>query len=358
MKTMERRSFLKGLAATGVTAVGMASTGPLVYKGFAAKKMEDIGECKSVKITCVSETSWFDSPRMLKDIQDAGGAMVCQYDIPWTQDNIGGYIALIEVEQLDGTKHIIQLDTGWEQGWTDYVMQKSGLDKLLQDKKVDVLFMSHEHEDHLWGLKSTLKRYQNIPMIIPNTFYPEGKAMLKGKYKNDKSKVYNDVPHTGELMEVSADKLVKLYPGVAIKMFDIPIMLRVRGEECLFFNIKDKGIASVTGCCHMGLLTMLNWAARNIEGYKPYACYGGLHIAVFENWDPKFDDIIAGTKRVGLKKMACNHCTGWIWAQKAKDTGLPIVLGTQKYKEYKKLPTTGPGAKENVYLRNGDVIVL
>jgi len=38
--------------------------------------------------------------------------------------------------------------------------------------------------------------------------------------------------------------------------------------------------------------------------------------------------------------------------------GLPIVLGTQKYKEYKTLPTTGPGAKENVFIRNGDVLVL
>jgi 7,8-dihydropterin-6-yl-methyl-4-(beta-D-ribofuranosyl)aminobenzene 5'-phosphate synthase len=106
------------------------------------------------------------------------------------------------------------------------------------------------------------------------------------------------------------------------------------------------------------MLTMLNWAARNIEGYKPYGCYGGLHIAAFENWDPKFDDIIAGAKKMQLQKLGCNHCTGWVWAQKARDSGLPIVLGSQKYKEYKKLPTTGPGATENVYLRNGDVIVF
>jgi len=354
---MERRSFLKGLAVTGA-AIGATGVGPFISKGLASKKMENIGECKSVKVTCVSETSWFDSPRMLQDIKDAGGAMVCHYDIPWTQSNIGGYVALIEVEQLDGSKHTIQMDTGWEQGWTDYVLEKSGLDSLLNNKKVDVLFQTHEHEDHFFGLKSTLKRYPNIPMIIPNTFYPEGKAMLAGKYKNDKAKVYNDVPHKGELVEVGPDKIYKLYPGVAAKMFDIPIMLRTRGEQCLIFNIKDKGVATVTGCCHMGLLTMLNWAARNIEGYKPYACYGGLHIAAFENWDPKFDDIISGAKKMGLQKMGCNHCTGWIWAQKARDMGLPIVLGTQKYKEYKKLPTTGPGAKDNVYLRNGDVMVL
>lgn len=354
---MERRSFLKGLAVTGAS-IGASGVGPFISKGLAAKQLENIGECKSVKVTCVSETSWFDSPRMLQDIKDAGGVMVCHYDIPWTQSNLGGYVAMIEVEQLDGSKHTIQLDTGWDQGWTDYVLDKSGLGSMLDNKKVDVLVMSHEHEDHFFGLKSTLKRYAKIPMVIPNTFYPEGKAMLAGKYKNDKAGVNNNVPHTGELVEVGPDKLYKMYPGVAVKMFDIPIMLRTRGEQCLIFNIKDKGVATVTGCCHMGFLTMLNWAARNIEGYKPYACYGGLHIAAFENWDPKFDDIIRGAKKMGLQKMGCNHCTGWIWAQKARDMGLPIVLGTQKYKEYKKLPTTGPGAKENVYLRNGDVMVL
>jgi hypothetical protein len=28
------------------------------------------------------------------------------------------------------------------------------------------------------------------------------------------------------------------------------------------------------------------------KDYKPYGCYGGLHITLFESWDPKFDDII------------------------------------------------------------------
>jgi len=354
---MERRSFLKCLAAAAAAgSAGLA--GPLVREGLTAKKLENIGECKSVKITCVSETSWFDSPRMMQDIKDGGGVMVPQQDIVWTQENIGGYVALIEVELLDGTKRIIQMDTGWEQNWTDYVMEKSGLDSLLNNKNVDVMVMSHEHLDHFWGLRSTLKRYQNIPMVIPNSFYPEGKAMLAGKYRNDKSRVYNDIPHTGDLTEVGPDQILKLYPGVAVKMFDVPILLRVRGEQCLIFNVKDKGVATVTGCCHMGLLTLLNWAALNIEGYRPYGCYGGLHIAAFENWDPKFDDVIAGAKRMNLEKLGCNHCTGWVWAQKARAAGLPIVLGTEKYKEYKKLPTTGPGATENVYLRNGDVIVF
>jgi 7,8-dihydropterin-6-yl-methyl-4-(beta-D-ribofuranosyl)aminobenzene 5'-phosphate synthase len=354
---MDRRDFLKAMAASGA-ALAASGLGVDENKAWADAKREDIGMCKSVKVTCVSETSWFDSPRMLQDIKDAGGAMVSHYEIPWTQSNLGGYVALIEVEQLDGTKHVIQLDTGWSVAWTDYVLEKSGLSSLLQKKKVDVLVMSHEHEDHFFGLTSTLKRYDKIPMVIPNTFYPEGKLMLAGKYKNDKSKAANNIPHKGEIVEVSGSKLYKMYPGVAVKMFDIPIMLRTRGEQALIFNIKDKGVATVTGCCHMGIMNLVNYAARNIEGYKPYGSYGGFHIAAFENWDPKFDDIIHGLKKMNLTKLGCNHCTGWVWAQRARELGLPIVLGTQKYKDYKRQPTTGPGAKENVYLRNGDVITF
>jgi len=356
---MNRRDFLKDMAVAGTT-IGVASTGigPLIKKGYAAQKKEDIGQCKSVKVTCVSETAWFDSARMLQDIKDTGGAMVSSYAHPWTQENIGGYSALIEVEQLDGSKHTILMDTNWRQDWCDYVFQKSGVDKLLENKKIDIMVITHEHHDHYWGIKSTLKRWQNIPLVIPSTFYPEGKLLLAGKYKNDVAKVDNDIPHTGPLEVLGPDRLLKLYPGVAVKMFDLPIMNRVRGEQNFYFNIKDKGIVTVTGCCHAGVINLMTWAQRNIEGAKPYGCYGGFHIAAFENWDPKFDDIIKAVKKLDIQKLGCNHCTGWVWAQKARAEGLPIVLGTQKYKEYKRTPTTGPGAKDNVYLRNGDEIVF
>jgi 7,8-dihydropterin-6-yl-methyl-4-(beta-D-ribofuranosyl)aminobenzene 5'-phosphate synthase len=352
---MERRNFLKGLGAGMVGAAAATGMGPLARVSRAEKK-HNIGEIKSLKVTCLSETSWFDSPRMLQDIKDAGGGMVSHYEVPWTQENIGGYAALIEFEQLNGTKRKILMDTGWNQAWTDYVFEKSGVDKMLENKEIEMLVVTHEHMDHLWGLPCTLKRYQNIPMIIPSTFYPEGKAFLAAKYKNDASKCYNDIPHTGKLVELGPNDVLNPYPGVALKMFDVPILLRVKGEVIFYFNVKDKGIVTVTGCCHPGILSLLSWAKRNIEGCKPYGCYGGLHIAVFENWDPKFNDIINGVKAFKLKKLACNHCTGWIWAQKAREAGVPIVCGTQKYKEYKKVPTTGKGATDNVYLRNGDVL--
>ena len=149
----------------------------------------------------------------------------------------------------------------------------------------------------------------------------------------------------------------KLYPGVAVKEFDVPILLRVRGENVIYVNVKDKGIVTVTGCCHPGLLTLYSTARRQIKGgEKIYGCYGGLHISLFENWDPKFDDIIKGAKAFNPEKMGCNHCTGWVWAENAAKAGLPIVKGTDTYKTY---PRQSAVAKDtNVFLTNGDTVVF
>ena len=73
-------------------------------------------------------------------------------------------------------------------------------------------------------------------------------------------------------------------------------------------------MVTVTGCCHPGILTLNSWARRNVEGYKPYGCYGGLHISLFETWDPKFDDIIKGVKAFKLHQ-------GWLQPLHRLDLG-------------------------------------
>ena len=40
--------------------------------------------------------------------------------------------------------------------------------------------------------------------------------------------------------------------------------------------------------------------------------------------DPKFDDIIKGLKAFKIQKLACNHCTGSIWAEKAATPVSPL----------------------------------
>jgi 7,8-dihydropterin-6-yl-methyl-4-(beta-D-ribofuranosyl)aminobenzene 5'-phosphate synthase len=351
---MKRRDFLKVMGATGVAAT-VGTTLPT--NSFARRKKEDIGECKSLKITVLTETSWFDNDKFKKNIVDNGGANTNQYVIPWDRDNSGGYSALLEVEFLDGTKKKFLMDTGWNNEWMDYVYKRHGIDKMFQTGEIDTLIISHWHLDHFWGIESTLKHNnEKLTIYGPQTMYPEDKKLLfGGEHKVAGCK--NNIPFKGKFVKTNPKQWYKLAPGIAVKMFDVPILLRVRGENVIYVNIKNKGIVTVTGCCHPGILTLYSHARRNIKGgNKIYGCYGGLHISLFENWDPKFDDIIKGCKAFKPKKMGCNHCTGWIWAEKAASAGLPIVKGTNTYKTYPKWSTVAKSS--NVFLTNGDTVIF
>ena len=294
---MKRRDFLKAMSATGVAA----AAGPMfiVDRADAADKL-DLGMVRSVKVDVISETSWFDNDKFKANMTEGGGASTSQYTIAWDPENAGGYSALVTVTTLQGEEKRILLDSGWSNAWMDYVFEKKGIPRMLQRGEIDFMVLSHWHLDHLWGIESTLKHNPNIKIIAPKTYYPEDLALLreKGRFTaKDKAGrevvlAKNDVPHKGELVLTGPEGqdnagLYKLMPGVAVKMFDVPILLRVRGENVLYFNVKDKGTVTVTGCCHPGILSLFSFAKQNFAGYQPYGAYGGLHLSLFETWDPE-----------------------------------------------------------------------
>ncbi len=366
---MKRRNFLKSMAAAGMAATVSGGSLAIPGRSNAAGKV-NFGEVKAVKVDVLSETSWFNNDILKKNMMDYGGAMTNQYTVPWDWDNAGGYAALITVTTMDGKEKKILLDSGWNTEWMDYIFQeKSNVAEMLKKGEIDTMVVSHFHLDHFWGIESTLKHKPDITIFAPNTYYPEDMALLKekahikAKDKDGKEVAIcaNDHPHTGklELCKPEGEKgdgIYQIMPGVAYKVFDVPILLRVRGEGVLYFNVKDKGIVTVTGCCHPGLLSIFSFARQNFDSFKPYGCYGGLHVSLFENWDPKFDDLIKGVKAFKIEKVACNHCTGWIWAEKASQEGIPIVKGTDKFKTYKKQSTVAKTS--NVFLTNGDSIIF
>ena len=88
-KEINRRDFLKG-AATGLAGgtlvtMGLYSYSPMRKRHFAKteRKLADIGVCKNIKVTNISETSWFDNAVLMGDIKGAGGLLVNQYDYNW-----------------------------------------------------------------------------------------------------------------------------------------------------------------------------------------------------------------------------------------------------------------------------------
>ncbi len=69
-----------------------------------------LGLLKHLRIRCISEIGWLDTPTMLADIAAAGGMSTNQYRLPWPPfgdqhpANAAGSSALIEAETLDGQR--------------------------------------------------------------------------------------------------------------------------------------------------------------------------------------------------------------------------------------------------------------
>lgn len=378
-----RRDFLKG-AAMGVAGgylvgMGLYSYSPWRKEIFAKKerKLQDIGVCRKIKVTNISETSWFDNATLMGDIKNAGGLLVNQYDYNWPPfgngkglgkgsykegiakikhllpnrleeawaiiekntvhpENAGGFAALIEIEDMDGKTHKYLFDSGWSYKWMDESFKREGIDKMLRNKEIDALIISHEHFDHYWGLPVTMKYDPTIKIIYPQGFYPEGLQYLK------------DSGHKGELV-MAKNGLNKILPGFASYVFPVPIITRVYGEQSLYFNIKDKGLVSVTGCCHQSIIQFAETARDEIkyENDQLYGIYGGLHISPFDDWDPKYDDLVISLGKYGFQKIGCNHCTGLVCANKFIARGYPVVRGTARHR-----------SKDSAYLGNGDIITF
>ncbi len=307
----------------------------------------DIGQCKQVSIKCISELGWFDSEKTFATIKKVGGTDTNQWIIPWDYQNAAGFCSLIDVELLDGSHRKFLMDTGWNNQYMDEAFKRNGIDEMLKNGEIEFLFITHEHLDHFWGLETTLKYNPDIKIIIPDTFYPEGLELINSAEFITPG-VSNNIPHKGELVRIKPDILEKLYDGCGCVTFDIPIVHRVRGEQSLFFNVKDKGIVCVAGCCHQGILTLADFARDNIVGGSNiYGVYGGLHIAPFGPMNSEREYMVEEMAKYNFKKIACNHCTGLEAVEKMIELGYPIVRGTGSF-----------GSKSDLYVGNGDEVVF
>jgi len=344
MKDISRRDFVKTVAIGGASLSLGSAMFHKPLEALASGKF-DIGQCKSVRIKCVSELGWKDTKNLLTTLKGGGGPKESQWEKPWDPSNAAGSCTLIDMETLDGGHHKFLLDTGWNRDYMNKCYEREGIDRMLKNGDIECLVISHEHLDHYWGLESTLKNNPEIKIFIPSTFYSEGMSFLNGT-DFPKANASNAVPHRGKLVQCKPGHINKLYDGCALVAFDLPIVIRVRGEESLYFNVKDKGMVCVTGCCHQGILTFADFAQKNIVGGdKMYGVYGGLHIAPFGPVKPERAHLITGMAKYNFEKVACNHCTGLKAVEKMIDLGYPLVKGTGRF-----------GSESDLYVGAGDEV--
>jgi 7,8-dihydropterin-6-yl-methyl-4-(beta-D-ribofuranosyl)aminobenzene 5'-phosphate synthase len=292
-----------------------------------------IGAAKSLTVKCLSEVSWHDNARMRLDVREAGGLSVDQFDVKWTPENAAGISALVSVTAGDGRPWKILMDVGWDLAYMDAVFRREGVDRLLADGKIDLVYVTHEHVDHFWGLPAVVKYRPDVKLMIPAGFSARSRELLAAS------------GHKGEVVEMPAGPHL-LFPGCATVTFDQPIFLKTHGEQVLYVNVEGKGIVTITGCCHPGVLGLLSYAKESFEGFSAFhGVYGGLHISPFEEWGPPQDELLDKLQSYGVRKFACNHCTGEIAVRKMRERGMPVLPGTARH-----------GSRCDLYPGNGDTV--
>lgn len=304
-----------------------------------------IGACRSVTLTSVSEVGWWDTPRMLEEMKAGGGPSACQWGIRFDPENAAGSCSLIEIESLGGTITRILLDTGWNPDYMAARFKATGVDRLLEAGEIAFLFLSHEHLDHLWGIEAVLRLAPAISIVVPGTLRDEGIAWLRGA-EFPAAGIANRVPHRGSIFRMMPGGIHRLMEGVASVTFDLPILLDVRGEQSLYVSVADQGLVCITGCCHQGVLTLVDYATDNLEfGGQLYGLYGGLHIAPFASMTDEQEATVRAIGHYGFRKIAANHCTGAEAIAMMRRLGYPVVGGSGR-----------DGSSGTGHLGNGDSV--
>lgn len=176
--------------------------------------------------------------------------------------------------------HTVLFDTGASGPVLLDNMRQLGIDP----SSVEVVILSHQHDDHTGGLMALLNTG-----IRPKVYAP---SRFTGAFKRS-------VRERTELVEVS--DALEILPGVHTTR---PIGSIV--EEALVVETGD-GAVVITGCAHPGLVDIVQ-EAQAVTSSPIAMVIGGFHLAsASEN---QVSSIIAELRQLGVEKVLPCHCTG------------------------------------------------
>lgn len=183
---------------------------------------------------------------------------------------------------VEGLEKTILFDTGG-----DSSMLLSNMDKLaIAPRDVEVIMISHIHQDHLGGLAGFLKQNSRVTVYLPQHFPDSIKSMVRESKAelievHEALKVCKNAHSTGEL-------------GTWIK------------EQSLVVE-SGKGLVVITGCAHPGVVNVVREAKELLKG-DVFLVLGGFHLCWMNA--PQIKGIINGVREEGVEKVAPCHCSG------------------------------------------------
>ena len=289
----------------------------------------DLGQCKYLKIKCLSELGWFNN--QLYESEGKAQKGLDHWMLVRDQKNLAGVSSLIEVGGMNGEKLTFLQDCGWRHTFMDKVYESHGIDKMLQQKKIDFLFVTHEHHDHFLGIPCVLKHYPAIPLYVPETFTQKAfQYISQDPAFKTTAEPNNYQKHSGKINKIREGAVTPLSTGIGAITFAAELGGGLKGESTIFANIAGKGLVILTGCCHKGILEVIEYAKANIEGGDNiYGIYGGLHLGPYGYLMKGAKETIEKLRKYRIPKVAANHCTGTEGIKAMINAGISLVKGRE-----------------------------
>ena len=177
---------------------------------------------------------------------------------------------------------IILFDTGGDSPTLLSNLETAGIDPV----DIDIVFLSHEHYDHVGGLRGFLEENNDVEVFALNSFSDSIKRQIK---------------ETGAVL-----KEVKNPVNVTAGVYSTGQIGLLIKEQSLVINFK-KGLIVITGCAHPGIVNIVK-KAKELFKRNIYLVLGGFHLSSYSN--QKLNKILKSFKDLKVEKTAPSHCTG------------------------------------------------
>ena len=174
------------------------------------------------------------------------------------------------------------LDTGSNGRVLVRNMVKMGFDI----EKLEYLFISHPHWDHIGGIDSVVDVNRNLTLFLPDS--------LSQLYIRDLKRLSKEI------------KVINEYPRKLFDNFYSTGVMHPIGEHSLVIDEGEFGIV-VVGCSHPGITNIVK-RAREILNKPILYAIGGFHL--FRSGEEEIIEVVKGMKNLGVEYITPTHCTG------------------------------------------------